>query len=215
MAKKPVLFPDDIKSNPDTQFDPEYWEGRAVDPSWIHGYSEVVQANDIAKSDPLEFRTQMKNSGSKLQTQEDWFRHIGASPQELPVEFMWLPISGPNGEHMGPHQLRQLETYENQMGFRPVRAERNADGEWCIPLFEQYGYRLSRNAHVGEDGMIRRGPDSGLYYRSGEVARKWEAYKQRKAAEADGRTLDEALRDGSYTAPTFYEKEDSVEDIAH
>lgn len=206
MAKKPVLFPEDLEANPDARFDPEYWEGRAADPSWVHGYSEIVQANDIAQVDDLDFQNAMRDAGGKIKTKEDVYKLIGARPQQLPIELAWLPISGPNGENMSPDQRRQLDQYENRMGFRPATKD----------VLDEHGYTLSRSAYIGEDGMIRRGPDVGLYYRSGEVARKWKAHKQRRAAEYEGREiLDERLQDGSYVAPTFSDQEDSVEDIAH
>jgi len=206
MAKKPVLFPEDLEANPDARFDPEYWEGRTSDPSWIHGYSEVVQANDIAQADDLDFQNAMREAGGKIKKKEDAYKLIGAKPQKLPVEFKWLPISGPSGEGMSPDQRRQLDQYENREGFTPATED----------VLEKYGYKLSRSAWVGEDGKIRRGPDVGLYYRSGEVARKWSAHKQRRAAEQEGReVLDSRLQDGGYVAPTFADREDSEEDIAH
>lgn len=206
MAKKPVLFAEDLESNPDQRFDPEFWEGRAADPSWVPGYSEIVQANDVARVDDLDFRNAMREAkNSKFRSKEDVYRMIGASPQQLPVELAWLPISGPNGEGASADARRQLDVYMNRQGFRLARKED----------LEEHGYGTTPAMRFAEDGTIRRGPDTALYIRSGEVARKWERHKQKKAADAEGRALDSEMRDGSYAAPTFESEERSVEDIAH
>jgi hypothetical protein len=167
-AEKPVLFAD-TRSDAE-KFDPNLHRGH-LDPSRIPGYSEIVQANDIAKSDPLVFRD--RNSI----TQEEAYRQIGADPQELDVEFQWLPISGAGG---GPSdaQVRVLDRYTTQEGFRIATREDLERQPWfkgMPPL-----------GRVAEDGSIRRGADVALFVRSGEVARNWEAFKHRQAREFEG-----------------------------
>ena len=48
ILEKPVLFPDDRADA--ERFDPQMHRGH-LDPSRIPGYSEIVQANDIARAD--------------------------------------------------------------------------------------------------------------------------------------------------------------------
>ena len=118
-------------------------------------------ANDIAKADDLWFRE--KNNGL---TKEDVYRQIGAKPQKLPVEFAWLPISGTAGAPSS-HQARVLDRYVNAEGFRLATDED----------LERHGYGFPPAGRVAEDGTIRRGSDTALYVRSGEVARMWEQFK--------------------------------------
>lgn len=156
--KKPALFSDERTDA--ERFNPALHRG-ALDPSRIPGYSEIVQANDIDQADDLWFREQ--NNGL---TKEDVYKQIGAQPQELPVEFAWLPISGTAGAPSA-NQARVLDRYVNAEGFRLATDED----------LTRHGYGFPPSARVAEDGTIRRGSDTALYVRSGEVARMWERFK--------------------------------------
>lgn len=195
---KPVLFSDDV-----VRFDPR--RRNSGDPSWIGGYSEIVQANDIDKADDLYFREQ--NNG---RTKEDVYKQIGAKPRKLPVEFAWLPISGPAGG-ASPTQASEVRKYQRDQGFR--RCSRAIFDR----LSEEYGPFEFDDATwwEAEDGSIRRGYDVALFYRSGEVARNWEQYMAEEAAKAEGHTMPANLTEGGYEAPTFEEEERSKADIAH
>jgi len=200
---KPVLFAD-TRSDAE-KFDPMLHRGH-LDPSRIRGYSEIVQANDIAKADDLKFRD--ANQGK---TKEDLYRQIGAKPQDLPIELQWLPVSGTAGAPISTHAARQLDQYVNQQGFRIVTWSRDDSGEIRIPVLDEYGYSLDGPSRFAEDGTIRRGPDSALYWRSGEVARKWEAFKFDQQAEREG-ARPEGFTSGAYGAPAL-DIEDSHEQI--
>jgi len=167
-TSKPLLF---AESRTDAEkFDPRRHRG-TLDPSRVPGYSEIVQANDIAKADPLIFRDR---NGI---TQEDAYALVGAQPQELEVEFMWLPVSGAAGAPSDA-QARALDRYENQEGFRLCTVEFLKSQPWfqgMPPL-----------GRVAEDGTIRRGPDVALFWRPGEVARAWEAFKIAESRELQG-----------------------------
>ena len=128
-------------------------------------------ANDIAKADPLVFRDKNKV------TQEDMYRQIGASPAKLPVEFAWLPVSGVAGAPSNA-QARVADRYLHQEGFRLARWPED---------FEPHGYDFPPMGRQAEDGTIRRGSDTALFVRSGEVARKWDAFKAAEQAEFEGR----------------------------
>jgi hypothetical protein len=179
---KPLLFADERTDA--ERFDPRLHRGH-LDPSRIPGYSEIVQANDIAKADDLIFRE--RNAG---RTKEHFYKQIGASPQPLPVEFMWLRVSGPRGLE-SPSAMRDLDRYEHAEGFRLAS---RAD-------LENHGYGFPPAAREAEDGTIRRGPDVALYVRSGEVARMWEAAKIADQAELAGAPA--AFNAGAYSAEAF------------
>jgi hypothetical protein len=162
-AVKPTLFTNDDR------FDPKNQNG-VLDPGRIIGYSEIVQANDIAKADDLKFR---EIHGGK--TKEDIYRLLGAKPRELDVEFAWLPVSGIAGGAMSQGASQQLDHYQSREGFQLAN---EAD-------LSSRGFSLAPNQHIAADGTIRRESDVALYIRSGEVARKWERYKATKAAAAE------------------------------
>jgi hypothetical protein len=187
-TSKPVLFAD-TRSDVE-RFDP-MTQQEHLDPSRIPGYSEIVMANDIAKADDLIFRS--KNG----RTKEEVYRQIGATPRPLDVEFAWLPISAAGG---APSQLqaRVLDRWQNSEGFRLATAEDLTARGFGFPP-------LGRHA---EDGTIRRGADTALFVRSGEVARKWDAFKSRKQAELEGSTLD-SVSGGGMIAEAWSAKEAS------
>lgn len=169
--KTPPLVYADERSDAE-KFDPSLHRGH-LDPSRIPGYSEIVMANDIEKADALIFRD--RNGVTK----EALYQQIGATPRVLDVEFAWLPISGIAGAMISQHQAVVLDRYRHQEGFRLAREED----------LTSRGFGLPPLGRVAEDGTIRRGADTALFMRSGEVARKWNAFKAAEQAEREGRTL--------------------------
>ncbi len=190
LTEKPVIFAD---TRTDAEkFDPNLHQG-TLDPGRIPGYSEIVQANDIAKADDLIFRNQ--NLG---RTKEDIYRQIGAQPQELPVEFKWLRISGPGGSES--HSARRdLDSQKNQEGFRLASEERDL-------IARNYGFPPA--GRRAEDGTIRRGSDVALYVRDGKVARQWETFRNAETARMENAGPPSEFRSGAYDAPTFEEKDE-------
>ena len=195
-SKKPMVFSDDRTAV--EKFDPRVHQG-AVDPGRISGYAEIVQANDIAKADDLIFRNQ--NLG---RTKEDLYKQIGARPQDLPVEFKWLRISGPGGAE-SPSAHRELDGYQNREGFGLAT---QAD-------LDRYGYGFPADARRTEDGTIRRGPDVALYVRDGEVARNWDKFRDEQTALMEGAQLSKTRRAGGYSTETFTEEERDTVTYAH
>lgn len=186
--EKPLLFADE-RSDAE-KFDPARHRGH-LDPSRIPGYSEIVQANDIAASDALIFRDRNK------MTQEDAYRIIGAEPQTLDVEFQWLPVSGTAGAPSDA-QARALDRYQTQEGFRLATEEFLRSQPWfrgMPPL-----------GRVAEDGTIRRGADVALFWRPGEVARKWEAFKIAEAREMEGLP---PLNETSHAPDAYFEHQET------
>jgi len=194
--KKPLIFAD-VRSDAE-KFDPRLHKG-TLDPSRIPGYSEIVQANDIAKADALYFREQ--NQG---RTQEDVYKQIGATPQDLDVEFQWLRITGPGGAD-SPNAQRDLDGYVHQQGFR-LATEEDLSGR---------GYGFPPNARRAEDGSIRRGPDVALYVRSGEVSRMWEQYRAEEAARMENAHEEAEFREGDYSTSMTRTDERETIDVTH
>lgn len=211
---KPLLW-GDTRSDVE-RFDPKLHEAHGSDPSRIPGYSEIVQANDVAAADELTFRNHQQRFGltGKIKKQEDVYRLIGAHPQELPVEFKWLPISGPTGGALSPTAANQLDRYTNKEGFSLVKVDLDDPATDFSNQF--YGYGFPVTGRVEGDGSIRRGPDVALYVRSGEVARMWKQHYEERAREMDAAHLPESFTKGSYDAPvTPYEEERSTEYVTH
>lgn len=195
--KKPAIFSDN-RSDAE-RFDPKLHRG-SLDPSRVPGYSEVVQANDIAPADALYFRE--ANAG---RTKEDIYKQIGAAPRELPVELAWLPAPDTGSSA----QRRQLDQYTMQQGFRLVKGE-TVDGAPALPRhLRDLGYGFLGTWRLAEDGSVRRGPDTALYWRSGEVAQMWKADKAEKQAAFEG-SRDPKTFDAS---TSFYNERDQVETV--
>jgi hypothetical protein len=206
--QKPLLFADDTYDP--SQFDPDLWEQRAADPGRIPGYSEVVQANDIAQADDFLFQQRQREFGlgdNRFWNKEKVYELIGARPRELEIDFAWLPISGPGGGALSPDQARMLDHYMNKEGYRLVTVENRDD------FRKQFGYDFPPTARVEADGSIRRGVDLALYARPGDVARKWERKRRQLAAEADAPSLPDTITAGGYATETF--REESQEGSIH
>lgn len=189
---KPAIFADD---RPDEErFSPALHRGH-LDPSRIPGYSEIIRANDIEKADDLLFRD--RNG----MTKEDVYRLIGAKPQTLDVEFAWLPVSAAGG---APSQVqsRELDRYQNQEGFRLATEDD----------LSSRGFGFPPLGRLAEDGTIRRGADTALFVRSGEVARAWNAHRKAEQAALEGTTID-AFSAGGYTAEAFGAVEEDRETV--
>ncbi len=170
-SSKPVLFTEDYAQ----RFDPS--NVRVSDPSRIGGWSETVQANDIEIADDLDFR-KAHQSAKVIKTKEDAYRVIGSGPSKLPIEFKWLQVNGPGGAN-SPNANAQIDMYTSDQGFLLCTKDK------FDVMIENYGYEFNHARwRVAEDGSIRRGYDVALYYRSGDVARKWE---QHLAAQAAGK----------------------------
>ncbi len=187
--EKPVIFSDNRTDA--EKFDPRLHRG-SLDPSRIPGYSEIVQANDIAKADDLWFRE--ANQGL---TKEDLYRQIGAKPAKLPVELQWLPVSGAAGG-LSRHQDRVLDGYVNQQGFRLATTDD----------LDRYGYGFPPNGRLAEDGSIRRGSDVALFIRDGEVAKMWEDFKFQEQKELENATASQTVTAGAYETEVTFEEED-------
>lgn len=204
-ASKPNLWSDTRSAV--ERFDPN--KVMDNDPSRIPGYSEIVRANDVSQADDLIFREAHREHKGGIRTKEDAYASIGAKPRKLDVEFKWLPVSGVAGGSI-PYALRgQVDKYR-QMGFEIVRIDAGKDPEVAFrEIFPTYGFPPAGN--VEADGTIRRGPDTALYVRNGEVARRWTQYEQNQALERENAYRQNRLTaaDGSETAEAILEEERS------
>lgn len=200
---KPVLFSEDYVA---TRFDPR--SRTAQDPSRIEGWSETVRANDIAKADDLRFR-EAHVDGTVIKTKEDAYKVIGAKPAELPVEFVWLRVNGPGGAHSASAAV-EIDSYTADKGF--VLCTRDK----FTALEEAYGYKFNHASwRVAEDGMIRRGADVALFFRSGEVAKMWEQYRVEDNARLENQSVPATLSAAGETVETFSEDETETVFIHH
>lgn len=208
--QKPLLFAEDTYDP--SAFDPNIWEQRSLDPSRIPGYSEIVQANDLAGVDEFDFQhAQRKNAtgSGAFRNKEQVYGMIGAHPQELPVNFAWLPISNPGGGGLSPSQARLLDHYTSREGFRLVTVKTQAE------FTDTFGYGFPPTARLEADGSIRRGVDLALYVRPGEVARKWERHRAQLAADAEQSALPDRLSAGAEATETVVKEERKFEYIRH
>lgn len=199
MATKPMLFPEDYNAS---KFNPN--SRNAMDASRIQGYSEIVQANDVAKADDLRFR-EAHQTATHIKTKEDAYKVIGAKPQQLPVEFAWLRVNGPGGAHSAS-AAAEIDAYTSDQGF--VRCTKDR----FDALSNAYGYQYNSAAwRTAEDGTIMRGYDVALFYRSGEVARMWDEHRLKENQRAEGARFPEMLEAKGASAETFVENE--VEEV--
>lgn len=182
--KKPVLFAEE-RSDAE-MFDPRRHRG-ALDPSRIPGYSEIIMANDIAKTDDLTFRNAHRDN-PHIKTREDVYKMIGATPRELDVQFAWLPVSGAAGARSS-HVDRVLDSYMHQEGFRLATKDD----------LTSRGFGFPPAGREAEDGTIRRGSDVALFVRSSEVARMWEDFKFQEQKEREGVPLTSLSGSGDET----------------
>ena len=204
--RKPNMTADDAR-----QFDPAYWAERDHDPSWIHNYSEIIQANDLEKVDDLTFRTAMREGGAPYNSKEDVYQQIGAKPQKLKYRLAWLPIAAPDGGTLDAGSRKMLRTYKERRGYRIVSGRRDDEGLITGHPLDEMGWQVTDDCWLAEDGTIRRGVgDLALYYCDGEVARKWDQWAAQQAAEADGKPLPETLNSPVDVVETF-EDEDKRE----
>lgn len=174
MAKgqKPVILNDvNLGAEDEESFDFAGHFDRTEDPSYIPGYSEQVQANDIAATDDHIWYQQHLASGEDGrpqdgQTKEDVYKQIGRHPAPLPVEFMWLRTQDAAGLHSA-QIAKDLMEYDRR---------RYRVAVWPND-FEPHGYGFPPAGHKEADGTIRR-DDVTLYVVDGRAARAFKKAQQ-------------------------------------
>ena len=118
-------------------------------PDYIPGYSERVMANDLSTS--LVLTTAVK--------EKYYAREFGVGPGVIPVEFMWVRVSGPDGEESYSATQDQYEYVKR--GYKAIVV---SDKEDFVAQFEYAGVTgFPPAAHIGSDGLIRH-RDAALYY---------------------------------------------------
>jgi len=118
-------------------------------PDYIPGYAERVMANNLSTSLVLTDAVKQKY----------YDREFGVGPGEIPVEFMWVRVSGPNGEDSFS-ATEDLNEYAKR-GYEAVVVK---DKDDFVVQFEYAGVTgFPPAAHVGADGLVRH-RDSALYY---------------------------------------------------
>lgn len=183
---KPLVFPDNRSAS--DRFDPANVRGH--DPSYIPGYSEIVQANDIAASDELKFLN--AHAGTRTKRKEDIYKLIGTGPQQLDVQFSWQRVVSPNGGNSYSASVQLMNAA--QEGWRLA----------TIEDLQNRGFGLPPTAH--RDGEMIRRLDTALYIRDGEVARKWERFRAEEAARAEGSSFPAHLQADRHATETIWEE---------
>ena len=166
---KPFLVPDatnDVERASETN----PWIRQSHDPSYIPGYSEQVQANDLATGDDLEFRQRHRHLGNDPKAH--FYRLIGAEPKPLAVEFAWLRVNDPGGNRSYNADVDLMEYTSD--GYIPATVE----------TLTKYGYGFPPAGHKAPDGTIRR-LDTMLYFIDGSKARVLKAERSAEARAAD------------------------------
>lgn len=172
--RKPVILPDytkDTEREEALDFDPSIFD--QSDPSWIPGYSEIVQANDIEAADDLTFRNQ--HSSTNITKEYLYSNIIKAHPRKLPVVFRWLRVAGPNG--LNSYNADRDRMDYTKRGYRLAKQE-DLTGN---------GFGLPPAAHVEADGTIRR-DDVALFVVDGRAERAYERWLAQEIAETESPT---------------------------
>jgi hypothetical protein len=170
---KPAIFADYVS---DDDIAAELSNLDSLDPSRIPGYHEIVQANEIAAADQLTWDNQYAGTGI---TKEKIYKLIGARPQELPVNFVWLRVAGPDGGNSYSADADRM--WWTERGYRPATLED----------ITRHGWRMPPAAHES-GGMIRR-LDTALFVVDGRRARAIEKRRADQAAQAENRDDSETV----------------------
>ena len=128
-------------------------------PDYIPGYAERIMANNLSTSRVL----------TQAVKEKYYAREFGVGPGPIPVQFMWVRVSGPDGKDSFS-ATEDLNEYVKR-GYKAVVV---SDKDDFVKEFEYAGVTgFPPAAHVGPDGMIRH-RDSALYYVSRIKADKLE-----------------------------------------
>ena len=161
---KPVILNDYKLGQEDEEaFDFSGHFNKTIEPSYIPGYSELVQANDIAATDDHVWYEQHRET---KHTKEHFYGVIGSNPKPLPVRFMWLRTQSVGGLHSAD-VANQLMEYERRK-YRTARYPED---------FEPHGFGFPPAAHKEADGTIRR-DDVTLYVVDGRAADAFDKAQQ-------------------------------------
>jgi hypothetical protein len=151
---KPVLF---HKEEADIASLPRRLRSR-LGADYIPGYSEIVMANDLSESNVIS--TDVKEKYYSVD--------FGTGPSELPVEFKWVPVVGPDGNTS--FNANEAVWHHKSQGYKPVtlRAQTRETAEEEFRK-EFVGFGFPPAAELSADGMVRH-RDAALFYVDREVA---------------------------------------------
>jgi hypothetical protein len=187
MAKKPVILHDyteDAEREEALQFDPRVFDN--ADPSYIPGYSEIVQANDIEKANDLVFANQHEGTG--ITKEYVYTKILKTHPRKLPVIFRWLRVAAPNGTNSYNADRDRMDY--TKRGYRIASVED----------LDRHGFGRPPAAHVEADGTIRR-DDVALFVVDGGAERAYERWLAQQIAETENpTTIPDAPNAHEYTS---------------
>lgn len=188
MTGKPLLFGED---------DPRRKAQRArggLAPDYIPGYSELVQARDIAKAE--HFYDGIEHRGLTDAQKRVYYERFGTKPVDSEWEFSWQRVSGPGGEN-SYNASTALMLAEND-GWELVQLKAKDIKRAKEEFKERFGYGFPPAAHLMPDGSLRR-LDVALYVMRGHT---WRALEYERELENKRRLLEEkqsAVESGSKT----------------
>jgi len=168
MSNKPLLWGQPTENETEGAI-PRRTRGR-LGADYIPGYSEIVMANDLAKS--TQIPEYIKEKYYKVD--------FGTGPQELPFIFAWVRVTGPTGE-LSASANQDAFDYK-QKGWRAVKCSSKKQSEFK----EQFGYGFPPAATITSDGMIRH-RDAALFVVDKKTADRLEAQRIEDNAQFLGR----------------------------
>jgi hypothetical protein len=153
MAKKPLMFGEQLDEQEKAALSDPRLRAGDHDPFYIPGYSEQLKARDLAKGDPRILPDHIKRK---------YYQRFGTGPVELRHEFTWVRVASPSGTQSYNADVDATEYYRR--GYRPVEVADAAE------FTAKYGYDFPPAATVVE-GKIRQ-LDLALFVIDGEQARR-------------------------------------------
>lgn len=137
--------------------------------SYIPGYTEQVQANDIASG--TEFASRGEIHGMDESEKRKYYERFGTEPQPLPYRLKPVRTSTADGEGENITISQNLQNFKRR-GWRPAKAEDFAeDGK-----FGRLGWEKPPGFEAQPDGTLRRW-DTTLFYIEGEQYRRLQEQK--------------------------------------
>lgn len=172
MPKRPVIFSDDQPDSLDyveEQVEANVRQTKRLS-SYIPGYTEQVEANDMAKG--VQFGSGGEIHGLSESDKRSYYERFGTEPKPLPYVFNWLRVA----DHRGEQNMTVSQSLMNRRreGWTAAKKEDFLEGG----KFAELGWGMPPAIDtVGPDGTLRR-MDTALFYMKGDRYRRLEADKQ-------------------------------------
>lgn len=137
--------------------------------SYIPGYTEQLQANDIAGG--VQFASGGEIHGLDESDKRQYYERFGTEPRQLPYRFKPIRTTTPSGEGENVQISQNLWNFKRR-GWRAAKKEDFEEGG----KFHKLGWEMPPGFQVQPDGTLQRW-DTTLFYIEGEKYRRLEAEK--------------------------------------